>query len=134
MARNQTTATSPVVSEISSATPYGKRPPANKNVCHFSVGSLRSWNLQDVLCVGFSFQASGFSSRCGISSSSTVCCCKAAAAPSAAGVSECVCCTFIIIVLGCIFCVCRFGFVCALRLMASFAVSAAVSPQLCVWW
>lgn len=30
----------------------------NKNVCHFSVGSLCCRNLQDVFRVGFSFQAS----------------------------------------------------------------------------
>lgn len=44
----------------------------------------------------------------------------------------CVCCTFIFGVLGCIFmsaglCVCMLGW------MASFAVSAAVSPQLCMF-
>lgn len=56
----------------------------NKNVCHFSVSCVCLWNLQDVFCVGFSFQASGFISSYGISSSSTVCYCKAAVVLSAA--------------------------------------------------
>lgn len=124
----------------------------NKNVCHFSVASLCCWNLQDVFRLGFSFQASGLISRSGISSSSTVCYCKAAVALSAA--CECVlkhhtgcvhfCARYHISVsvglcqfelVHCMFvcpplCRASCACVCLLSVMGSFAVSAAVSPQL----
>ena len=60
----------------------------NKNVCHFSAGSICCWNLHNVFCVGFSFQAFSLISHSGISSSSTVYC-KAPVTLSA--VCVCVC-------------------------------------------
>lgn len=69
----------------------------NKNVCHFSVGSLCCWNLRDVFCDGFSFQTP----HSGISSSSTVCYCKAAVCVSCV----CVCYNIPLLVLCAFLCV-----------------------------